>query len=69
MVMKEFLTVEEAANELNVPVQTIQSWIETQVIHETDRGLPAEQFAENMSRELKNEFAILQQQVFARDED
>lgn len=54
---------------MNVPVGRIQSWIETQVIHENERGIPAEQLAENMSRELKNEFAILQQQIFAREED
>jgi excisionase family DNA binding protein len=63
------MTVKEVAQQLNVPVETVQSWIESEVIQETEKGIPAEQFADRMSDELQKEMAILQQKVLARDED
>lgn len=62
-------TVEKAAEHLNVTPQVIQSWIETEVLREKNGGLPAEQFGDNMSEQLKKEMAILQQKVLASDEE
>jgi hypothetical protein len=67
--MEKYVTVQEAARELNVPVEMVQSWIESEVVKETNQGLPWGQFVEKMSDELKKEMAIVQQQVLARDED
>ncbi|MBO8171276.1 MAG: helix-turn-helix domain-containing protein [Bacillaceae bacterium] len=68
--MDKYITVKEAARELNVPVETVHSWIEQGVIHETPYGLPWDRFVETLeSDDFKAIYSILNQKVLGSDEE
>lgn len=68
--LKKYLTVREAAEHLQVPVETVHSWIEQGVIHETEYGLPWDRFVETLeSDDFKQIYSVLNQKILAGDED